>query len=136
MLSAVLNVYKIHCNIFYSPAVRTIVNYIYNPLYFIYSFFWENDYTYKGKKSVSLFIINEIISLIFTFFGFVYNEYIILSFCELDHNTNYGIHKRANDSINELKNDINKFHDEGNKSINNDTHDSSEISDSDYIYFN
>ena len=133
MLSSVLNIYKIHCNIFYSPVVRTMVNYIYNPLYFIYTFFWENDYIYKGKKNVSLFIINELISLIFTFFAFVYNEYIILSFCELDHDTNYGIHKRASNSIKESNDEINKLNDEGNNSINNDRCDSSEISDNGYI---
>ena len=106
ILSAVVNIYKIHCNIFWSPAARGFVNYLFNPFYLIYSFFCQNDFIYKGKQNITYFILNEILSLIFVFFGFVYNEYIILSCFGLEYDTNYGINKRANRSIRESINDL------------------------------
>ena len=33
LLSAIINVYKVHCNIFWSPAARTLFNYILNPIF-------------------------------------------------------------------------------------------------------
>ena len=46
------------------------------------------------EKSIYFFIINEILSIFFLFFGLVYNEYAILLFCGLDQETKYGMHKR------------------------------------------
>ena len=106
LLSAIINVYKVHCNIFWSPAGRTLFNYILNPIFLIYSFFYENDFIYKGKQNISFFILNEIISLLFTFSGFVYCEFIILSCFGLEHDTQYGIIKRANSSLDFSLDDI------------------------------
>ena len=50
---------------------------------------------YKGGQSISFLLLNEFMSIIFIFLGFVYNEYIILLFWGLEHDTRYGIHKRS-----------------------------------------
>ena len=95
ILSAILNVYKIHCNIFFTPIKRAFIHYIFAPFFIIYTFFCENDFINKeGEKSISFFVLSEILLLFFLFFGFVYNEYVILLFCDLDQETKYGIHKR------------------------------------------
>ena len=48
----------------------------------------------NGEKSITFFVLNEILSIFFLFFGFVYNEYAILLFCGLEQETKYGMHKR------------------------------------------
>lgn len=95
ILSACLNVYKLHCNVFLSPVARTLTDYLFNPIYLIYSYFIEDDFKYKGEQNISFFLLNELMSIIFIFLGFVYNEYIILFFCGLEHDTRYGIYKRS-----------------------------------------
>ena len=108
ILSACLNVYKFHCNIFLSPVARTLTDYVFNPIYLIYSYFIENDFKYKGEQNISFFLLNELMSIIFIFLGFVYNEYIILFFCGLEHDTRYGIYKRAEllDASNDERNSL------------------------------
>lgn len=95
ILSAILNLYKIHCNIFLSPMARMFVVYVFNPVHIIFSFFYDNDFLYKGEKSISYFILIEIVSFAFTFFGFVYNGYIILYCYNLEYDTIYDIRKRS-----------------------------------------
>ena len=106
ILSGIINIYKIHCNIFWSPAAKGFVNYFFNPIYLIYTFLCENDFIYKGKQNITYFILNEILSFIFIFLGFVYNEYIILSCFGLEHDTKYGIVTRANNSTRESIHDL------------------------------
>ena len=95
VLSAGLNVYKVHCNVFLSPVARSLTDYLFNPIYLIYSYFFENDFIYKGEQNITYFLLNEFISIVIIFLGFVYNEYIILSCCNLEHDTSHGIHKRS-----------------------------------------
>ena len=95
LLSAGINIYKIHCNVFFSPIARTLTDYLFNPIYLIYSFFFENDFMYKGEQSIAYFIVSEFMSFIITFLGFVYNEYIILFCFDLESDTNYGIDRRS-----------------------------------------
>ena len=82
----------------FSPMVTTLAEYVLNPLYFIYFYFGLNDFIHKkdGKLNVAYFIINIIISLIISFFGCVYNEFIILFFCGLEVDTHDQVSKRAN----------------------------------------
>ena len=82
----------------FSPMVTTLAEYVLNPLYFIYFYFGLNDFIQKkdGKLNVAYFIINIIISLIISFFGCVYNEFIILFFCGLEVDTHDQVSKRAN----------------------------------------
>ena len=58
LLSAIINVYKVHCNIFWSPAARTLFNYILNPIFltiFILSFMKMILYIKENKIFHSLF---------------------------------------------------------------------------------
>ena len=99
LLSAVLNVYKIYCNVVLSPMAKSLIEYLFNPVYIIFSFFFDNDFLFKGESNALFFLINEILSFVFIFFGFVYNEYIILYCYQLEYDTNYGISIRAIESI-------------------------------------
>ena len=90
-ISAITNVYKIYCNVIYSPMARSLIDYLLNPFFIIYTFFAINDF----NKNVSHFVISIIICIIISFFGCVYNEYIILFFCGLEHETKDIISERA-----------------------------------------
>ena len=95
ILSAALNVYKLHCNVFFSPVARSLTDYLFNPIYLIYSYFVDEDFKYKGEQNLLFFLLNEFISFIVIILGFVYNEYIILSCCGLEHETTHHIGIRA-----------------------------------------
>lgn len=71
VFSAGVNVYKLLSNIFYSPMAKSVSIYNLNPVLIIYSFFFENDFLYKGEKNVLYLILNEILSIIIVFFGCV-----------------------------------------------------------------
>ena len=94
-LSAGVNAYKILTNGFYSPMTKTLAGYILNPFLFIYYFSFENDFMSEGKRSWFYFIINVIIALIISFFGCVFNEFLILTFCNLEHETHLFVSKRG-----------------------------------------
>ena len=72
ILAAITNIYKIYCNVIYSPMARALVEYLLNPFFNIYTFFELGDF----NKNVSHLIISIIICIIISFFGCVYNEYI------------------------------------------------------------
>lgn len=95
ILSAALNVYKLHCNVFFSPVARSLTDYLFNPIYLIYSYFVDEDFKYKGEQNLLFFLLNEFISFIIIFLGFVYNEYIIISCCGLEYDTTHHIGIRA-----------------------------------------
>ena len=96
LLTICLNVYKIHCNVFLSPVARTLTDYLFNPIYLIFSFFFENDFMYKGKQNLLFFLLNEFMSFVIIFLGFVYNEYIILFYCSLETDTKYYLDMKIN----------------------------------------
>ena len=107
--SAGTNVYKILTNGIYSPMVKTLAVYIFNPILFIYYFILGGDFLSNGERNYFYFIINMIFAIIISFFGCVYNEFLVLSFCGLDYETHYAISRRASDknidrylSMNEL----------------------------------
>jgi hypothetical protein len=103
ILSAVYNVYKIYCNVYLSPMAKTLIDYLYNPIYLIYSFLVNNDFLINRKSSYSFFFLNEILSIIFTFLGFVYNGYIVLYCHNLEIDTIYDISIRARESLKDDK---------------------------------
>ena len=55
-----------------------------------------------GEKNYFYFIINIIIAFIISFFGCVFNEFLVLSFCGLDHETHFSVSIRA-ENAKELK---------------------------------
>ena len=94
-LSGLKNAFRVATTKIYSPMTTTFVEYILNPFYLIYYFCSDNDFITNGNKNYAYFFINLIISLILSFFGFVFNEFIILFCCELEIDTHSQIVKRS-----------------------------------------
>ena len=95
ILSAGMNIYKIICNVIYTPMVKSLTAYLLNPFFIIYYFIWENDFTNGEERDYFYFFVNIILSIIIDFFALLYNEFFILKCCNLDKGTHYGISKRA-----------------------------------------
>ena len=89
--SGLLNSYKIYCNVIYTPMARTLIDYFFNPFFNIYYFIVKDDFC----NNFLYFLISEIICIIIDFFGCVYNEYIILFCCGLEHDTSDAIIERS-----------------------------------------
>ena len=94
-LSGLKNAFRVATTKIYSPMTTTFVEYILNPFYLIYYFCSDNDFITNGNKNYAYFFINLIISLIISFFGFVFNEFIILFCCELEIDTHSQIVRRS-----------------------------------------
>ena len=112
ILSGGKNIFRVITTKIYSPMVTTLQDYVLNPIYLIYYFCAHNDFKNNGKLYVLYFIINIIISLIISFFGCVYNEFIILFFCGLEYNTHDQVSKRADIKIGENNIELIKMNDE------------------------
>ena len=75
--------------------VKSLTDYLLNPIYDIIEFSRGKDYLSFGKRNIGYFIINLILSLIITICGCVYNEFIVLFCCKLEYNTHHEISQRA-----------------------------------------
>lgn len=95
VLSAGTNLYKIITNGLYSPMTKTLALYIFNPFLFIYYFFTQNDFLSEGERNYLYFSINIVVAVIISFFGCVFNEFLVLSCFGLDKDTHYSVSKRA-----------------------------------------
>ena len=95
ILCAIKNVFRIVVNKIYSPMTESLTEYFLNPIYILYFYGALNDFTHDGKTNIPYFIINIILSFIISFFGCVYNEFIILLFCGLHENTHDQITLRS-----------------------------------------
>ena len=95
IISGGKNVFRIVTNRIYSPMTKTLSDYILNPIYLIYYCFVRGDFKINDKLNPWYFSINIVLSLIISFFGCVYNEFIILFCCNLEINTHDQISKRA-----------------------------------------
>ena len=91
--SAFLNVYKIYCNIIYSPMAKSLTDYLLTPFFNLLFFF-----LIYGTNDIGYMILSEIVSLVISFFGLVYNEFIIIYGCGLEYDTKEEISKRAGDT--------------------------------------
>ena len=116
ILSAGVNIYKIICNVVYTPIAKSLPAFILNPIFLIYYLLRENDFTVGGKRNYFYFIANVILSLIINFFSLVYNEFLILICCGLEQSTFYSI------SLRSLQNTINEESGSELVSINSDYH--------------
>ena len=87
ILSGGKNIFRLVTIKIFSPMTSTFMDYILNPFYIIYYFSSGNDFLHNGKSNYAYFIINLILSLVITFCGFVYNEFVILFCCGLERNT-------------------------------------------------
>ena len=102
LLQIIVNIYRIYCNAIYTPMARSLIDYLINPLINIFIFFWD----LAIFRSVVYFIIAEITCIVLSFFGCVFNEYIILYFCGLEHDTQDEISDRANNQFQNELDDI------------------------------
>ena len=100
LVSVIMRVYQIYCNVIFSPTIKSLADYIAIPLYNILSFTTKQDF----YSNITHFVICEIFSIIIDFFGCVYNEFIVLFGCGLEHDTKLDISSRAELSINNPKN--------------------------------
>ena len=101
ILSGLKNTFRVSTTKCYTPMTTTFLDYILNPLYIIYFFARAEDFLIDGKRNYVYFFLNLIIAFIISFFGFVYNEFIVLFCCQLDIETHLQISGRSEkDEIN------------------------------------
>ena len=71
---------------------KILTDYIINPLYFPYYCYVLDDFKDKKKiLNVGYITLNCIVAFIISFFGCVYDEFIILFCCKLEHDTHHQI---------------------------------------------
>ena len=120
ILSAGKNLYRIFVTKIYNPMVKTLQDYLLNPIYLIYYFGAQKDFMKNKELDIAYFILNIIISLIISFFGCIYNEFIILFFCDLERDTHDQISKRAEIKIKDVSFELFKLDDFDETSYGND----------------
>ena len=102
LISGIVNAYKIYCNVIYSPMARSLIDYFMAPCLNIFSF-TETKNIYKHNHYIYI-VLSEVLALVIDFCGLVYNEFLILYFWGLEHDTQDEIHKRSeeNNSISDI----------------------------------
>ena len=95
ILSGLKNSFRVITTKIYTPMTTVFLDYILNPIYIIINFVIEVDFLVRGKKNYIYFIVNLILSIIISFFGCIYNEFIILFCCGLEKDTYRQISERA-----------------------------------------
>ena len=99
IFSAGKNVFRVVTNKIYSPMTKSLMDYILTPVYLFIYCFNDNDFRTNGELNIPYFLINLILSFIISFFGCVFNEFIILLFCGLHIDTHNQISERASSSL-------------------------------------
>ena len=100
ILSGIENTFRIVVNKIYSPMAATVSEYILNPIYIIFSLFLNDDFISNRKTNYFYFAINLFLSAFISFSACIYNEFVILFFCRLQHETYQQISYRANSLYN------------------------------------
>ena len=95
ILSGGRNVFRVITTKLYSPTARALTDYFLNPLYLIYDFSLRNDFLKQNERNIPYFIINLVISIIISICGCVYNELLILFFCEFERDTHNQVSERS-----------------------------------------
>jgi hypothetical protein len=95
ILSGVKNAFRVTTTKIYSPMTTTFMDYILNPFYLTYDFASGLDYFTNGEINYAYFILNLILSIIISFLGCVYNEFLILFCFGLERDTYNQITKRS-----------------------------------------
>jgi len=95
ILSGGKNAFRVTTTKVYSPMTTTFMDYILNPFYMIYDFACGFDYLSNGESNYAYFILNLILSIIISFFGCVYNEFLILFCFGLERDTYNQISQRS-----------------------------------------
>ena len=103
ILCGLKNLFRVSTTKIFTPMTTSSLDYILNPIYFIVYFSLGEDFVYKNKRNYSHFFINLFIGLIISFFSLVFNEFIILFFCNLDKDTYLKISERSRQDKNYIK---------------------------------
>ena len=74
---------------------KTLSDYVLNPIYILYYYGARKAFRINDNFHGWYFSTNIIISLIISFFGCVYNDFIILFCCHLEQDTHAKISQRA-----------------------------------------
>ena len=126
--SAFVNAYKVYCNVIYSSMARSLMDYFMTPAFIIYYFIASGDF----NDNYFYFFISLLISIIVDFFSCVFNEYIMLFFCGLHHDTKDEIISRAlsieNIPTDIILNDINSIDDDEFTKSNDNNQNNKEVS--------
>ena len=117
----IVNIYRIYCNVIYSPMARSLMDYMLNPIVNIINYFMQKEEFYRN---ILYLIIIEIICFFISIFGCVFNEYIILYCCGLEYETQDVIADRANDTENIYSLNNEKLIDNNDEISDNDNNDS------------
>ena len=95
VLSAFVNIYKILCNVLFSPVTKSLGSYFFISPFIIFHYVDGNDFIVDEKSNLFYFLINLFIAIAIDFFGLIYNEIIIFKCCGLSNETHEGISFRA-----------------------------------------
>ena len=95
ILSGGKNLFRLLTTKIFNPMTTTFMDYLFNPFYIIVSFIFFGDFISDGERNWITFGTNLFISCIISFFGGVYNEFIILFCCGLDRETHNQIVRRS-----------------------------------------
>ena len=95
ILYGVQNIFRVVTNKVYSPMALALAQYFLNPIYIIFTLIVEKDFESKRGNTYLFFSLNLILTIIISLCGCVYNEFIILFFCGLQHETYKEISFRA-----------------------------------------
>ena len=95
IFSGLKNSFRVITNKIYSPMAATLAEYFYNPLYIVLALIVKNDFISNKKRNYFYFSVNLILSIIISFSGCIYNEFVILYCCRLHYETHQEISLRA-----------------------------------------
>ena len=95
ILNGLKSIFRLVTIKIYSPMASKFMYYILNPINIIYLFVSGQDFISNGKNNYVYFIINLLMSIILSFCGCVYNEFLILFCCDLEFNTHNQITIRS-----------------------------------------
>ena len=95
VLSGVQDTFRAVTTKIYSPMASSLSEFFLNPIYIIFSLFLDHDFIHNNKRNYLYFSLNLLITIIVSICGCVYNEFIILFFWGLQHETYKEISYRA-----------------------------------------
>ena len=102
VLCGLKNAYRVVTNKLFSPMTKSLTDYFLNPLFLIQNYL-EGDFVTSGKQNIFYFLVNFVFAIIINLFGCVFNEIIILFFCNLERDTYNQVSFRSDSNyINEL----------------------------------
>ena len=95
IFGALKNIYRMPTIMLFTPMNKNLADIIINPIYIVYYFIEGNDFSKNGERNYLYFFTNLILLIIFNICGLIFNEFLILFCCGLDHDTYKSITERA-----------------------------------------